>query len=214
MVVPKFQFWFQNSANQNIIRFCTRFFCKLILTELTRCTLQSAARNTLEREPKSRCAELARVSSARLVSAKIMWRAWMRVPRANPELTLIRMCAASQLVRIKRMSVPPNWIYPFTLSTNKPWLGGSSLWWTGKPWIRLSSEPSLFSSARSAIHTSGLDSHSSIFLTNWQLQCTSRTHLPQRSVQSSLLQIILEIFLQFFKLFFFNKFSWNLLWCC
>ncbi len=56
--------------------------------------------------------------------------AWRQVPHASLALALIHMCAVSQLLRIKRMSVPSNRIYPSTLHTNEPWLSGSSLWWT------------------------------------------------------------------------------------
>ncbi len=47
-----------------------------------------------------------------------------------------------------------NWNYLSTLSTNEPWLCGGSLWWADSLWIGLGGEPSLFSSARSAVHTS------------------------------------------------------------
>ncbi len=78
----------------------------------------------------------------------------MQVPHASLELVLIRMCTANQLMRIKRMSVPPNWIYPSTLSTNELWLSGSSLWWANSPWIRSSGEPGLFFVAQPVVHTS------------------------------------------------------------
>ncbi len=99
------------------------------------CTSVYKAGNTLEREPKSRYTELAWVGSPRLLNTKIVLQARTRVPQASLELILIRMCAASQLVRTERMSVTPNWIYPSTLSTNKPWLDGGSLWWVNSPQI-------------------------------------------------------------------------------
>ncbi len=56
----------------------------------------------------------------------------------------------------RRVSVQrtKNWNYPPTQSANKPWLGESSLWWTHSPWIRSSSELSLFSSAWGVVNTS------------------------------------------------------------
>ncbi len=77
-------------------------------------------------------------------------------PEREPKLRHAETAQAGSARQCKNvlvsMNASPTW------STNKPWLGGGSLWWTDSLWIGSSSERSLFSSALTvdAIHTSTL----------------------------------------------------------